>query len=100
MVIISSSQILLVYSLCCLPFAIYCIFGGLQIVFRRQKIILLHYRPLFPILRITRGNDFMQARREKFLNTGEYIRQGWYALIAGILMIIAILSAIIDYMSQ
>lgn len=41
----------------------------------------------------------MLARREKFLNTGEYMRQGWYALIAGILMTICFLLAVIDYIN-
>jgi hypothetical protein len=88
---------MLCINLAILPYSVYAIVFGFRIVSGQKNLILLHYRILFSLLQLIRGKDYMLARREKFINSSEYKRQGWYSLLAGILLLIAALLTILDY---
>jgi len=91
MIIIPDYIIILILAIIFLPYSIYCTIGGFRIIKGVKNIILLHYKFLFFLLQLIRGKDYMSARKMKFINTAEYKRQGWYAFVGGILLIIGFL---------
>lgn len=98
--ILSDTTVMLIMSLLILPYSLCILIGGLHIIQGRENIILLHYRFLFWILKLIRGNEYMRIRRSRFTNSSEYQRQGWYALIAGILLLAGSTLGIIDFLDR
>lgn len=92
--------VLFITALPLLPYSVYLVFEGFKIMRGQQNILLLHYRLLFWLLKLIRGEKYMRMRRDKFLNSSEYTRHGWYGVYAGILMLPATILMIYDYFSK
>jgi hypothetical protein len=98
MIVLSYDIVLFITSLLLWPYSLYLIIEGLHIIRGRQNIILLHYRLLFWLLKLIRGGKYMRIRRNRFTNSSEYKRHGWWGLYAGILMCAATTLNIFDFL--